>query len=70
MENIRIKVNGMTCSHCKASVEKNLGGLEGILTAEADLASATVRLSGGHIDRQQIKEKVEEIGYEYAGMAE
>ena len=62
-----IKVNGMTCNHCAMSVQKNLGALEGIETIDVDLQGARVKITGSAIDLGQVKEKVESIGYEYAG---
>ena len=34
-------VEGMKCMHCKASVEKALKAVDGVLDAEADLESKT-----------------------------
>jgi copper chaperone CopZ len=67
MEKQIITVHGMTCNHCVASVERSLSALEGITKIDIDLPNAKVLIEGDHIDLQQIKEKVEEIGYEYAG---
>ncbi|MBX2842117.1 MAG: permease [Flammeovirgaceae bacterium] len=67
MENVTIKVNGMTCNHCKMNVEKNLSQLDGIEKSEVDLSSSSVAISGNNLDFNKIKTKVEEIGYEYMG---
>jgi uncharacterized membrane protein YraQ (UPF0718 family)/copper chaperone CopZ len=64
-----VKVNGMTCNHCKMNVEKNLGALEGIERIEVDLSSSKVRITGDHIDLDKIKSTVEGIGYDYIGEA-
>ncbi|WP_020527477.1 permease [Flexithrix dorotheae] len=69
MENVTIKVKGMTCNHCKMNVEKNLSQLEGIENSEVDLSSSSVAISGNNLDINKIKTKVEEIGYEYVGEA-
>ena len=46
MKNIDIVVKGMTCNHCKATVESNVASLEGIEHAEADLLTEKVTISG------------------------
>lgn len=67
MENKVVKVNGMTCNHCKANVERNLNALEGIRHIDIDLTTSRVKISGDQIDLDKIKSTVESIGYEYAG---
>ena len=62
-----VKVNGMTCNHCKMNVEKNIGAIEGIENTEVDLISSRVIIKGDHIDLNKIKETVESIGYQYDG---
>ncbi len=64
-----VKVNGMTCNHCKMNVEKNLGALQGIDKIEVDLSNALVKITGKKIDLDQVKNTVEGIGYEFAGEA-
>jgi copper chaperone CopZ len=67
MEPIKIQVNGMTCNHCKASVEKNVGALAGIQEVKVELAEASVVLTGEGIDLDAVRQKVEDIGFEYVG---
>jgi copper chaperone CopZ len=62
-----VKVNGMTCNHCKANVENNLSSIEGITDIEIDLESGVVKVSGDDIDLIEVKNKVEGIGYAYEG---
>ena len=65
-----ILVNGMSCNHCKSSVEKNLSSLEGIAAAEVDLASKEVAISGASVDMTKVKEKINQIGFEFVGEKE
>lgn len=60
-----IKVNGMSCGHCTASVEKALLALDGVTAAKADLEkkSATVTLEKD-IDAQVLVDTVNAAGYE------
>jgi len=69
MKNMEIVVKGMTCNHCKATVENNVAALEGIEHAEADLLTEKVTISGGNIDLDKVKEKVESLGYKFEGLA-
>lgn len=58
-----IKVEGMTCNHCKANVETNLQKLAFVDSAVVNLAEKTVTLEGDNIDLDKVKETVESIGY-------
>lgn len=58
-----IKVEGMTCNHCKANVENNLQKLAFVENAVVNLAEKTVTLEGDNIDLDKVKETVESIGY-------
>jgi uncharacterized membrane protein YraQ (UPF0718 family) len=62
-----VKVNGMTCNHCKANVHNNLASIAGIDNIEIDLESGKVTMTGDDIDLAEVKSKVESIGYEYEG---
>ena len=62
-----IKVNGMTCNHCKANVQNNLSAIAGIENIEIDLESGKVKMTGDSIDLAEVKNKVESIGYVYDG---
>jgi copper chaperone len=61
-----LNVRGMTCNHCKASVEGALGELPGVSRVTVDLASGkvTVIYDAAHIGEAQLKQTVEEIGYD------
>ena len=70
MKNMIIVVKGMTCNHCKATVESNVVALEGIEHAEANLLTEKVTISGENIDLDKVREKVESLGYKFEGLAE
>ena len=67
MNEIKVFVRGMTCNHCKMSVENNLKQLEGIDEIVADVENETVAITGNTIDLKKVKETVEGIGYKYDG---
>jgi copper chaperone len=62
----RLKVKGMTCSGCVASVKRVLEGLPGVKAADVSLAegSATVRYDAGTANAAQFKQAIEDAGYE------
>lgn len=63
----KIKVEGMTCNHCKANVETNLQKLSFLKNAEVDLNEKSVSLKGNDIDLEKVKETVESLGYKFVG---
>ncbi len=63
----KIKVEGMTCYHCKANVENNLTKLEFIIDVQVDLATGIVELNGNDINLSKVKEVVNGLGYNYLG---
>lgn len=65
MEKQVITVTGMRCGHCKNAVEKAVGALAGVTTANVDLAAKTltVEFDPAHINVTKIKEVVEDEGF-------
>ncbi|PJF32837.1 MAG: hypothetical protein CUN57_03810, partial [Phototrophicales bacterium] len=64
---IKVRVEGMTCNHCKMNVERNLSQIEGIGEVVADPDHNEVVITGDHVDLEKIKSTVESIGYSYKG---
>jgi copper chaperone len=60
------KVEGMSCGHCKQSVEGRLSEVPGIVAVEADPDAGTVRVDG-EADDATISAAVEDAGYQFAG---
>ncbi len=60
-------VNGMTCNHCKASVEKNVGAISGVKNVQVDLASKKVVIEAEGVSDEIIANTVNELGFEYSG---
>jgi uncharacterized membrane protein YraQ (UPF0718 family)/copper chaperone CopZ len=61
------KVEGMTCNHCKANVEKGLANLETITEVVADPGINRVRLQAEGLSDSEVKACVEGLGYVYKG---
>lgn len=60
-----IKIEGMSCNHCKMSVEKALNSIEGISKVEVDLEKKQAVIeSNVEIENDKIKEVIEEQGFE------
>ncbi|MDD2553813.1 MAG: copper ion binding protein [Desulfotomaculaceae bacterium] len=66
MDKITLHVDGMSCGHCKAAVEKALKELDGIRGAEADIAAKTVTVTydAGRVGRDDISGAITDAGYE------
>ena len=67
---VTYRVLGMSCSHCKACVEKATLRLDGVLSAEADVASKELRVQwhgDDDVDETALKIAVEEAGFEFGG---
>jgi uncharacterized protein len=67
MHEVKIKVAGMNCNHCKMNVENSLRKIEGIDMAIADVAHGEVILRGDHIDLEKVRSAVDSIGYSFEG---
>lgn len=69
MEKINLKVEGMSCGHCQAAVEKALKGVAGVQSAEVDLASKTVTVvyDPGQTGQDALKTAVTNAGYDVVG---
>lgn len=61
------KVEGMTCNHCKSSVETNLIQLEGINAVTADPNQNQVIIDGSGVSDQAIADKVNGLGFVFKG---
>ncbi len=61
-----ITVKGMTCEHCKQSVETAVLSLPGVMSAMVDLSSKTLTVSFDHnkTTLARLKAEVETIGFD------
>ena len=64
-----VNVEGMTCNHCKANVEKALKELSFVENAEVDLENKNAEVDYfGSVDEDAIKNAITEAGYEFTGI--
>ena len=59
----QIIVDGMTCGHCKESVESVLNAFDSVKKASVDLISGKVLIEGVDIEIDEIKEKITSRGF-------
>lgn len=57
------KIAGMSCNHCKASVERAISSVSGVETVEVDLPGGKAHVHGHH-DSSAVIKAVSEIGFE------
>jgi copper chaperone CopZ len=64
-----MKIEGMSCSHCSAAVEKALNGLPGV-QAGVDLKAGTATIVvSGNVSDEALTKVVEEEDYEVVSIA-
>ncbi|CUH94691.1 hypothetical protein P22_0757 [Propionispora sp. 2/2-37] len=63
---IIIKIDGMSCGHCKAAVEKALRDVAGVITAEVDLGKKQAVVTGAAA-LSDLRAAVEDAGYDVVG---
>jgi len=61
-----LRVEGMTCMHCKMSVEKALKSVAGVESANVDLMRKEAVITGS-ADREALVQAVEAAGYSVVG---
>lgn len=66
MKTVRLNVSGMTCGHCRETVEKALTNQRGVRNATVHLESgaAEVEFEEGAVAPEQLVEVVRGSGYE------
>ena len=63
-----IKVDGMSCNHCKMAVEAAVKKITGVAAAEVNLAEKTLQVEYDNekADMAMIRQAVEDAGFEVA----
>jgi len=60
-----IKINGMRCGHCVASVTKALSAIDGISNVQVDLEKGEASYDQGkEVPLQTVKDAITKIGFE------
>ena len=64
-----IKIEGMTCGHCTASVEKALRAVPGVKDVKADLAAKTAVVDvDDTVTDKVLAATVDDIGFDVVGI--
>lgn len=61
-----LKIDGMTCTHCKTAVEKALIGVPGVTDAQVDLIKKQAMVAGV-ADLTAMATAVDEAGFKVVG---
>ncbi len=66
---ITVKIKGMMCSHCEATVKKSLESLPGVVSVTADHEKGTAVIEkNGEVNMKSVKKAVEKEGYKFSGV--
>lgn len=60
---MKFKVPGMSCGHCKASIEKAIAGLDSSARTDVDLDGKTVEVQTDR-DEAQVAQAIRAAGFE------
>ena len=64
-----VNVDGMSCAHCKKSVEDALNNITAVENATVNLDQANAEVEYfGELTEEQVKEAIDKTGYEYKGI--
>ncbi len=62
---MKIKINGMSCNHCKMAVEKALAKINGVQSLTVDLAKGEADITGNP-DQKTVIDAINKLGYQAA----
>ncbi|MEC7731020.1 MAG: heavy metal-associated domain-containing protein, partial [Candidatus Neomarinimicrobiota bacterium] len=62
-DRLSIGVDGMTCSHCKESVESAVYSFKGVENASVNLLTGKVIVLGNGLNESAIREKIKSKGF-------
>ena len=65
VEQMALKIEGMTCGHCQKRVEEALKAVKGVKGVQVSLGGKTaeIRYAAGKTDRQALVKAVTDAGY-------
>ena len=62
-DRLSIRIDGMTCSHCRESVESAVYSCSGVESTSVDLLKGLVFVIGSELDESAIKDKIKSRGF-------
>jgi len=63
MQHLTLKIDGMSCGHCVARVEKALSKLEGVAVKRVEVGSAEIGYDPARTPFARIREAIDDAGY-------
>ena len=64
----KLKVEGMSCSHCENAVKNAVSAINGVTNVEVDLKNGFVLVThDANVTESIIKNEIEEQGYDVVG---
>jgi len=63
MMTVELTIEGMSCEHCVARVQKALAGVEGVTAAEVTLEPGSATVRGEDLNVADLVEAVDRVGY-------
>jgi copper chaperone len=63
METRTMEIEGMSCGHCVARVEKALAALPGVTVEQVTVGSARVAIDPRQTSLEQIAQAIDDAGY-------
>jgi copper chaperone CopZ len=71
METVTLTAPDISCEHCKATIEREIGGLHGVGAVAVDVPSqhVTVSYDPTQLDETDIVAKLDDEGYPVAGLS-
>ncbi|HWC32670.1 MAG TPA: heavy metal-associated domain-containing protein [Actinomycetota bacterium] len=68
MHELRLKVEGMDCTGCEASIGKAVSAVPGVADVSAEHATGAVRVTAeGALDEVAVRRAIEDAGYDVVG---
>lgn len=64
MEDLTLQIDGMSCDHCVARVQKALSKLDGVNVRNVEVGSAEMSYDPSRVSPDRILEAVDAIGFE------
>jgi len=64
MKPLTLQIDGMSCGHCVARVEKTLTKLEGVAVRRVDVGSAEVVYDPERTPFERIRQALDDAGYQ------
>ncbi len=63
MQHLTLQIDGMTCGHCVARVEKSLSKLDGVYVRRVTVGSAEIDYDPARTPFTRIREAIDDAGY-------